>query len=266
MENSRPFLSASVYFPRRYDLITDDVESALRALEAAGFAFAAGGPLAVATSRALPTIESLAKAGRPCGAAATVGKAIQLLRRVPADDWGQVFVTGRFPVGGRREKATAVVCPLWPSSPALTSAHVLFHRPGLLLQERSPPERAAFAVRAVDRLVPSFAPVAVFLDVEQPTLSAQFLRAGALPFLPWAGYLSPGAVRRLGAGTFRTLPHWLQWLEAKLGAPGATAWRQTPGGGLIWVLAEPGLGRGAVPPDARPALGPWRSYLRRVVA
>ncbi len=266
METPPLLLSAAVYFPRRYDLITDDVESALHALEVAGFALDVGGPLEVAIARAMPTHSALATAGRSCGAAATVGKAIRLLRRLPADDWGQVSLSGRFPVGGRREKAKAVVCPLWPNSPTLISAHLLFSRPGLLLQDRSPAERAAFAVRAVDRLERAFAPVAVFLDAEQPALDADFLRAGAIPFLPWAGYFSPGALRRLGAGTFRTIPHWLKWLEVKLAAQGATAIRQTAGGGLIWVLPERGMGKGMSPTDAGKLLDPWRRYIRRVVA
>lgn len=266
METPPPFLSAAAYFPRRYDLITVDVDSALHALESAGFAIDAGGRLELSRARSIPTQSTRGAGAGAYGAVATVDQALRLLRRVPADDWGQVSLPGRFPVGGRREKARAVICPLWPSSPTLISAHLLFSRPGLLLQEHSAPARAAFAVRAVDRLVRAFAPVSVFFDADQPALDVGFLRAGALPFLPWAGYFSPGALRRLGAGAFRTLPHWLKWLEVKLAAPGATAIRWTPGGGLIWVLPEPGIGRGALQAKGRDALAPWRSYIRRVVA
>jgi hypothetical protein len=176
------------------------------------------------------------------------------------------MVRGRFAIGGHFENVTAAVCPFSLNSPALFSAHILFRKPGLLVKDRAPADRAAHAVEALDRLQDSFAPVAIFLDTEQPELEVARLKAGRLPWLPWAGYLAPGALRSVGSGVLEALPEWLGWLEDALKAPGASANRRTRGGGLIWVLPDRAVGKEAMGSGTRITLEPWRNYLRLAVA
>jgi len=260
------FLTAAVYVPRRNDLLTNDVELAFQSIEAAGFTLDTGGQLRIATARRIPELTGETPGARTYDGAVSVHMAISMLRRVSADYWGQIMLRGRFAIGGHFENATAVVCPFSLGSPALFSAHLLFRKPGLLVKDRSASDRAAHAVEALDRLQDSFAPVAIFLDAEQPEIDVSRLKAGKLPWLPWAGYLSPGAVKSIGGGAAQMLPEWLKWLEEALSAKGASSGRRTKGGGLIWVLPERDLGKEATSPTARVALEPWKGYLRRLVA
>lgn len=260
------FLTAAVYVPRRNDLLTNDVEQAFASIEAAGFALDTGGQLRVATARQIPELTGETPSARTFDGAVSLYQAISMLRHVSADYWGQIMLRGRFAIGGHFENATVVVCPFSLGSPALFSAHILFRKPGLLVKDRSPSDRAAHAVEALDRLQDAFAPVAIFLDSEQPPIDVQRLKAGRLPWLPWAGYLSPGAVKSIGGGALQVLPDWLKWLEEALHAKGASASRRTKGGGFIWVLPERNLGKEASAPGARAGLEPWKGYLRRVVA
>lgn len=260
------FLTAAVYLPRRSDLLTNDVEQAFASIEAAGFALDTSGQLRVATARQIPEVTGDTPYARMFEGAASLHQAISMLRRVSADDWGQIMLRGRFAIGGHFENATVVVCPFSLGSPALFSAHILFRKPGLLVKDRSPSDRAAHAVEALDRLQDTLSPVAIFLDCEQPLIDVQRFKAGRLPWLPWAGYLAPGALRSVGGGALEVLPDWLKWLEEALRAKGASASRRTKGGGLIWVLPERDLGKEASAPSARVALEPWKGYLKRVVA
>lgn len=260
------FLSCAVYLPRRNDLITQDVEEAFYGLESAGFVIDAAGQLRIALARRIPELTGDTPGARVYEGAVSVQQAIALLRRVSADYWGQVMLRGRFAIGGHFENVTAVVCPFSLNSPALFSAHVLFRKPGLLVKDRSASDRAAHAVEALDRLQDSFAPVAIFMDTEQPEIEVPRFKAGRIPWLPWAGYLSPGALRSVGSGVLEALPDWLRWLEDALSAKGASASRRTKGGGLIWVLPERAVGREAWGPGGKLTLEPWRAYLRRAVA
>lgn len=260
------FLTAAVYVPRRNDLLTNDVEAAFGAIAAAGFTLDPGGQLRIASARQIPEVTGETPSARTFDGAVSLHQAIAMLRRVSADYWGQIMLRGRFAIGGHFENATVVVCPFSLGSPALFSAHILFRKPGLLVKDRSPSDRAAHAVEALDRLEDAFSPVAIFLDTEQPPIDVQRLKAGRLPWLPWSGYLSPGALQSLGGGALEMLPEWLKWLEEALHAKGASAARRTKGGGLIWVLPERDLGKEASGPSARVALEPWKGYLRRVVA
>ncbi len=260
------FLTAAVYVPRRNDLLTNDVEAAFAAVEAAGFTLDTGGQLRVATARQIPELTGETPSARTFDGAVSLHQAISMLRRLSADSWGQIMLRGRFAIGGHFENATVVVCPFSMGSPGLFSAHILFRKPGLLVKDRSPSDRAAHAVEALDRLQDAFSPVAIFLDAEQPSIDVQRLRAGRLPWLPWAGYLSPGAVRSIGGGALQMLPEWLKWLEEALRAKGASASRRTKGGGFIWVLPERQIGKEASAPSARVAMEPWKGFLKRVVA
>lgn len=260
------FLSAALYVPRRNALITADVEAALQQLAGAGFSFDARGQMRVVTERRIPQATGETTGGRILEGAVSVDQAISQLRRISADYWGQIMIRGTFAIGGSFEDVTAVVCPFSSNSPALCSVHVLFRKPGLLLGDRPAEKRAPQAVEALDRLQDSFAPVIGFLDSEQPEVDVRSIKSGRLPWLPWAGYLSPGAIRALGGGVLESLPDWLVWLESALKAKGASAARRTKGGGLIWVLPKRDVGQGVHGPTTHIALEPWRQYLSRAIA
>lgn len=259
------FLSCAVYLPRRNDLITQDVEAAFFALESAGFVLDPTGQLRIALPRRIPELTGDTPGGRVYDGAASTHQAIGMLRRVSADYWGQVMLRGSFAIGGHFEAATAVVCPFSLNSPALFSAHLLFRKPGLLLKDRPQGDRAPHAVEALERLQDSLSPVLMFLDTEQPELDVGRLKAGKVPWLPWAGYLSPGALRSIGGGSLQALPEWLGWLDDALRLGPASGSRRTKGGGLIWALPERDVGREATGVGSRAALEPWRIYLRRAV-
>ncbi len=260
------FLSAAVYIPRRNDLITRDVEDAFYATESSGFIVDAAGQLRIAMARGIPEITGETPGARTYNGAVSIAQAVGLLRRVSADYWGQIMLRGRFAIGGHFENVTVAVCPFSMNSPALFSVHILFRKPGLLVKDRTAVDRAAHAVEAIDRLQDNFAPVAMFVDTEQPEISVERLKAGRIPWLPWAGYLAPGALRSVGGGAIEALPDWIGWLESALKTPGAGAHRRTKGGGLIWVLPERGLGKDATGAGTRVTLEPWRNYLRKVMA
>lgn len=264
MLSSTDFLSAALYVPRRNDLITRDLEAAFYALEASGFVVDPAGKMRITPARGIPEITGETGGGRTYEGAVTVGQAASLVRRISADQWGQIMLRGKFAIGGRFEGATAVVCPFSMNSAALFSVHLLFRSPGLLVKDRSPTDSAAHAVEAIDRLQDAFAPVVAFIDAEQPELSVERLKMGKIPWLPWAGYAAPGALKSLGGGALTALPDWLGWLEANLKLPGTTANRRTKGGGLIWVLPMRGLGKEEGLASANLALDPWRKYLSRL--
>jgi hypothetical protein len=260
------YLSAAVYVPRRNDLITRDIEGALYALEASGFVVDPAGRMRITPARGIPEVTGETPGARTYEGAVTVGQAASLIRRISADLWGQIMLRGTFAIGGRFEAVTAVVCPFSMDSAALFSVHLLFRSPGLLIKDRAVLDRAAHAVEAIDRMQDAFAPVVAFVDTEQPVLQTEALKGGRLPFLPWAGYASPGAVKSLGGGALSALPDWLGWLENNLRVPGASAHRRTKGGGLIWVLPERGLGKPEGLASAHMGLDPWRKYLARFSA
>jgi hypothetical protein len=267
MDERPAILSAAFYIPRRNDLITSDVEEAFFALAQSGFVPDRGGQLRVVSERRIPEITGDVREGaRTFEGASSIDQAIGLLRRVSADFWGQVMLRGTFPLGGAFEETTAVVCPFSAESHALLSAHLVFRKRGLLLADRGGDRRADHALEALDRLQDATIPVIGFLDTEQPSIDVRMLKAGRLPWLPWAGYLSPGALRSLGGGAFEKLPEWVGWLEGILKAKGAGGVRRTRGGGLLWVLPQRGLGQDAFGPSAYLQLEPWKQYLRKAVA
>jgi hypothetical protein len=257
------FLSAAIYLPRREDLITRDIEAAFYNLESSGFVIDPGGHMRIAMAKGIPEITGETPGARTYDGAVTMGQAASILRRVSADYWGQIMLRGRFAIGGHFENVTAVVCPFSMNSAALFSVHILFRTPGLLLKDRPLVDRGAHATEAIERLQDTFAPVVMFVDTEQPEISVAELKAGKVPWLPWAGYLSPGGLKSVGGGVLQALPDWLKWLEDAAKAPGASSSRRTRGGGLIWVLPERALGKEAYMPGGKPALEPWRVYLRR---
>lgn len=266
MPTADDFLSVALHLPRRNPLITADVEEALQQMAGAGFSFDPRGQMRIVPERRIPQATGESTGGRALTGAISVDQTIAQLRRVSADYWGQIMVRGTFAIGGSFEEVTAVVCPFSSDQPSLFSAHLLFRKPGLLLGDRPADRRADHAMEALDRLQESFSPVLVFLDTEQPEVEVRAIKAGRIPFLPWSGYLSPGALRSLGGGVFESLPDWLKWLEATLKAKGTSGSRRTPGGGLVYVLPQRDLGQGAHGPEAMVALEPWRKYLGRAVA
>jgi len=259
------FLSVALHLPRRNPLITADVEEALQQMAGAGFSFDPRGNMRIVPERRIPQATGESAGGRTLTGAISVDQTIAQLRRISADYWGQIMVRGTFAIGGTFEEVTAVVCPFSSDQPSLFSAHLLFRKPGLLLADRAADRRVDHAIEALDRLQESFSPVLVFLDAEQPEVEVRAIKSGRIPFLPWAGYLSPGALRALGGGVFESLPDWLKWLEATLKSKGTSGARRTPGGGLIYVLPERGLGQGAHGPPTQNALEPWIKYLSRAV-
>jgi hypothetical protein len=261
------FLSAAFYVPRRNNLITTDVERAFYALAESGFTVDRRSQLRVVPERRIPEISGEVHEGaKTFEGASSVDQAIALLRRVSADYWGQIMLRGQFAIGGSFEEVTAVVCPFSAEANSLFSAHLIFRKPGLLLEDRAPGRRAQDALEALDRLQDTMVPVVGFLDTEQPAVDVRMLKAGRLPWLPWAGYLSPGALRTLGSGALEKLPEWVGWLEGATGVKGASGYRRTRGGGLLWVLPDHGLGQNAYGPTEHVTLEPWRQYLRRAVA
>ena len=264
MISANDYLSAAAYIPRRHDLITRDVEAALYALESAGFSADAAGKMRITPARGIPQHTGEVAGARVMDGAISAGQATSLLRRLSADHWGQIMLRGKFALGGRFESVTAVVCPYSSNSQALFSAHLLFKAPGLLIKDRPPVDRAAHAVEAIERMADALAPVALFLDAEQPEVNVEHLKAGRLPWLPWAGYVSPGALKSVGGGALSALPDWLTWLETNLNLARASASRRTKGGGLIWVLPERGLGKEEGVAASRQALDLWRKYLGRL--
>jgi len=267
MADRPAFLSAAFYLPRRNNLITTDVEGAFRALAESGFAIDRRSQLRIVPERRIPELSGEVNEGaRTYEGASTIDQAIGLLRRVSADFWGQIMVRGQFAIGGGFEEVTAVVCPFSAEANSLFSVHLVFRKPGLLLADRPPERRAQDALEALDRLQDATAPVLGFLDTEQPAIDVRMLKAGRLPWLPWTGYLSPGALRTLGSGALEKLPEWVGWLENTTGAKGAAGFRRTRGGGLLWVLPDRALGQNAYGPTVYLTLEPWRLYLRRAVA
>jgi hypothetical protein len=266
MPLSSDFLSAAIYVPRRNALLTKDVEEAFQQLAASGFSFDPRGHLRVVNERRIPQVTGDRPGGRTLEGALSADLAVGQLRRISADNWGQIMVRGTFAIGGAFEEVTAVVCPLATDSPSLFSAHLLFRQPGLLVADRPADRRVGHAMEALDRLQDAFAPVLAFLDTQQPEVEARSIRMGRLPWLPWAGYLSPGALHALAGGAFEKLPDWLQWLEGTLKAKGTSGARRTRGGGLLWVLPDPQLGRGAHGPAPHTNLGPWIEFVGRGIA
>jgi hypothetical protein len=264
--SSYDFLTAAVYVPRRNDLITRDLEGAFYGLESAGFVPDPEGKMRIAPAKGIPEHTGETPGARIFEGAVTVGQAASILRRTSADLWGQIMLRGKFAIGGRFENCTAVVCPFSLNSAALFSVHVMFKTPGLLVKDRAPQDRAPQSVEAIDRLQDAFAPVVAFLDTEQPELSVERLKAGRIPWLPWAGYVAPGALKSIGGGALTALPDWLGWLETQLQLPHTSANRRTKGGGLIWVLPERGLGKEGFAPSSRLPVEPWRRYLMRLNA
>jgi len=258
------FLTCAIHLPRRDALITADVDAAFWGLAGAGFAPDARGQLRVAEERRIPEVSGETSRARLFEGAINIDQAVRLLRRVPADYWGQVMLRGQFAIGGRFEAVTAVVCPFSARGAGLFTAHLLFRDPGLLTVDRAPADRAAHALEALGRVGEAMSPVLAALDTRQFEPDAGALRAGRIPWLPWAGYLAPGALRSIGGGGLARLPEWVPWLENALGARGAGGARQTPGGGLTWALPEVGLGRPAAGEVGGP-VEPWRTYLGKVV-
>jgi hypothetical protein len=263
---SGEILSASVFLPRRNPVITADVEEAFWGLSGAGFAPDHAGSLRIVNERRTPMVSGEMKDARVFQGAMDIEQAIRLLRRVPADYWGQVMLRGQFSLGGQFEDVTAIVCPFSSEDPGVFSAHLMFRKAGLLLEDRPAPQRAVHALEALDRLQDSTAPILAFLDVNPPNIEGADLRHARFPWLPWAGYASPGAAGRMGGGAFLKLAEWIPWLEKQLHAPGTGAARQTRGGGYLWALPSPLLGRR--PPEGA-ASGPlqlWYNYLENMIA
>jgi hypothetical protein len=258
------FLSCALHLPRRDASIATDVDEAFWGLAGAGFAPDSRGKLRVAEERRIPEVSGETHRVREFEGAINIDQAIRQLRRVPADLWGQVQLRGQFAIGGRFEEVTAVVCPFASRGPGLFSAHLLFQEPGLLTQDRLPQERPAHALEALGRLADAMAPVLASLDTRQFPPDPEALRAGRIPWVPWAGYLAPGALRSVGKGGLGRLPEWVPWLEEVLDAKGAGGTRETPGGGLMWVLPEVGLGSHVSQPADDPQMAAWRQYLARV--
>lgn len=258
------FLTCALFLPRRFDLVTKDVDEALWGLAGAGFAPDSKGQLRIAEERRIPEVSGETHRARVLDGAVNVDQAVRQLRRVSADHWGQIMLRGQFSIGGRFEAVTAVVCPFASKSPGLFTAHLMFRDPGLLTADRPPQDRAAHALEAIGRVADALAPIMASLDTKQFEPDARTLREGRIPWLPWAGYLAPGALRNVGGGGLARLTQWVPWLEEALGSGAVGGARETPGGGLAWVLPEPGLGRSDSPRRVSRSLDAWWDYLSRV--
>jgi hypothetical protein len=259
------FLSCALYLPRRNDLLTKDVDEAFWGLAGAGFAPDPQGKLRIAEERRIPEVSGEVGRARMLDGAINIDQAIRQLRRVVADNWGQIMLRGQFAIGGRFEQVTAVVCPFSASGPGLFTAHILFREPGLLTADRLPQDRVAHALEAIGRLSEAMSPVMLSLDTQQFDPDVQAMRAGRIPWVPWAGYLAPGALRTMGGGGLSRLPEWMPWLEKALDDQSVGGARKTQGGGLMWVLPKPGLGRPDDPLRADPSLGAWWQFLEKVM-
>lgn len=259
------FLTCALHLPRRNDLVTKDVDEAFWGLAGAGFSPDSKGQLRIAEERRIPEVSGETHRARILDGAVNIDQAIRQLRRVSADHWGQIMLRGQFAIGGRFEMVTAVVCPFSSPTPGIFTTHLMFRDPGLLTADRPPQDRVAHALEAIGRLSDAMTPVLASLDTKQFEPDARALREGRIPWLPWAGYLAPGALKAVGGGGLSRLPEWVPWLENALDAKGAGGARETPGGGLAWVLPEPGIGRNDSPRRASARMDVWWDYLGRVV-